>query len=82
MFVGATNAPSYTLISESGLYKLLLRSTKSEAKPFQDWITKEVIPTIRKTGQYDLKVNSSRDTMPMPKSFAEALRGNKYGSKI
>ncbi len=33
-----------SLISESGLYKLILRSDKSEAKPFQDWVTKEVLP--------------------------------------
>nr|WP_280519946.1 BRO family protein [Rhizobium cremeum] len=38
------------LISESGLYKLILRSDKPEAKPFQDWVTKEVLPAIRKDG--------------------------------
>lgn len=35
---------SVVLISESGLYKLVLRSDKPEAKPFQDWVTKEVLP--------------------------------------
>ena len=38
--------------NESGLYNLILRSDKKEAKPFIKWITKEVIPTIRKTGMY------------------------------
>ncbi|MBL1421482.1 MAG: hypothetical protein COC24_013310 [Alphaproteobacteria bacterium] len=77
IFVGASGGGVGTkIISESGLYKLLLRSTKPEAKPFQDWITKEVIPTIRKTGQYDLKMDSGRDTLPMPQNFAEALRGH------
>ena len=40
------------LISESGLYKLIMRSDKPEAKAFQDWVTREVLPTIKKTGAY------------------------------
>ncbi len=39
-------------ISESGLYKLVLRSDKPEAKVFQDWVTREVLPAIRKDGAY------------------------------
>lgn len=41
-----------TIISESGLYKLVLRSDKPEAKPFQDWVTQVVLPAIRKDGAY------------------------------
>lgn len=41
-----------TFISESGLYKLALRSYKPQAKKFQDWVTKEVLPAIRKDGAY------------------------------
>lgn len=41
-----------TLISESGLYKLILRSDKPQAKPFQDWVTRVVLPAIRKDGGY------------------------------
>lgn len=41
-----------TIISESGLYSLILRSSKPEAKRFKKWITSEVLPTIRKTGGY------------------------------
>ena len=40
------------LVSESGLYKLVMRSDKPLAKPFQDWVTQEVLPSIRKTGMY------------------------------
>ena len=40
------------LINEPGLYALVLRSNKPEAKIFKRWITHEVIPTIRKTGGY------------------------------
>lgn len=39
-------------ITESGLYKAIFNSRKPEAKAFNRWVTKEVIPTIRKTGQY------------------------------
>ncbi len=38
------------LVSESGLYKLVMRSDKPQAKAFQDWVTKEVLPAIRKGG--------------------------------
>ena len=40
------------LVNEPGLYSLILRSNKPEAKVFKRWITHEVIPTIRKTGSY------------------------------
>ncbi|XLP22299.1 Bro-N domain-containing protein [Bacillus toyonensis] len=40
------------IINESGLYSLILRSRKPEAKAFKRWITHEVIPSIRKHGAY------------------------------
>ena len=43
---------SYNIINESGLYSLILRSRKAEAKRFKKWITAEVLPSIRKTGSY------------------------------
>jgi prophage antirepressor-like protein len=42
------------ILSESGLYSLIMRSRKPIAKPFQKWVTKEVLPSIRKTGAYSL----------------------------
>ena len=39
-------------INESGLYTLIMRSNKPEAKRFRKWVTAEVLPSIRKTGQY------------------------------
>lgn len=41
-----------TVISESGLYNVILRSDKPEAKPFRKWVTSEVLPSIRKNGAY------------------------------
>ena len=59
-----------TFINESGLYSVILRSDKPEAKPFRKWVTSEVLPTIRKTGGYgvdgtkaalaEAKLNNSR----------------------
>lgn len=45
-------AQMLNVISEAGLYSLILKSRKPEAKAFKRWITHEVIPTIRKTGCY------------------------------
>lgn len=41
-----------TIISESGLYAVILRSDKPEAKPFRKWVTAEVLPSIRRNGGY------------------------------
>ncbi|MGY4696306.1 BRO-N domain-containing protein [Xylella fastidiosa subsp. sandyi] len=42
----------FLIISESGLYALILRSRKPEARKFAKWVTSEVLPSIRKTGSY------------------------------
>ena len=42
------------IVNESGLYNLIFQSRKPEAKAFKRWVTHEVIPSIRKTGQYNL----------------------------
>lgn len=44
--------PNTNIINESGLYSLILRSRKPEAKKFKKWVTSEVLPTIRKHGIY------------------------------
>lgn len=41
-----------TSVSESGLYDVILRSDKPQAKPFRKWVTTEILPTIRRTGGY------------------------------
>lgn len=46
------------IINESGLYNVILRSDKPEAKPFRKWVTSEVLPSIRKTGGYGQKALS------------------------
>lgn len=44
-----------TIVSESGLYNLIFQSRKAEAKAFRKWVTSEVLPSLRKTGRYELK---------------------------
>lgn len=51
------------IINESGLYALIFKSRKPEAKAFRKWVTSEVLPTIRKTGNYAI-----------PKTYKEALK--------
>lgn len=54
---------NYTLVNESGLYTLILRSNKPEARRFRKWVTSEVLPSIRKTGGFNI-----------PQTLPEALR--------
>lgn len=51
---------SLVLISESGLYALVLRSRKPEARKFAKWVTSEVLPSIRKTGGYQRPENMAK----------------------
>ena len=45
-------AQFFTVVNESGLYNLIFSSRKESAQRFRKWVTAEVLPTIRKTGQY------------------------------
>lgn len=62
-FDGSGQERSMTTINESGLYSLVLSSKLPGAKKFKRWVTAEVLPTIRKTGGYQL-----------PKDYPSALR--------
>lgn len=58
--VGSTNnlniPPSgRSFLTESGVYKLSFKSRKPEAEKFTDWVTDEVLPSIRKTGKYEIE---------------------------
>jgi len=55
---------SMAVINEPGLYSLIIRSRKEEARAFKRWVTHEVLPAIRKTGQFG---------SALPTNFAEAL---------
>lgn len=46
-----------SIVSESGLYALILKSRRPEAKRFRKWVTSEVLPAIRKSGKYECPAN-------------------------
>jgi len=71
---GDHHSQKLILISESGLYKLIMRSDKAEALAFQHWIASEVLPSIRKTGSYAL-ADHGREVMPLPMDVVEAMDG-------
>ena len=54
-------------INESGLYSLIMSSKKPEAKAFKRWVTSEVLPSIRKTGSYNVQKQ-------VPQTYLEALK--------
>jgi len=51
------------IVNESGLYSLIIRSNKLEAKKFKRWITHEVLPQIRKTGNYSSVPATLKDAL-------------------
>lgn len=60
---GNRGNPNMTIINESGLYSLVLSSKLPTARKFRRWVTSEILPSIRKTGGYNL-----------PKDYPSALR--------
>ena len=62
------------IISEPGLYKLIMRSRKPEAKEFQRWVTHEVLPQIRKTGGYIPTSESDSDEDIMARAVLVAQK--------
>lgn len=64
-----------SVVNESGLYSLILRSRKEAAKRFKRWITHEVIPTIRRTGSYSIdRIKGEGSTLYKIPTYAESLR--------
>lgn len=48
-------APATKWVPESDLYRMIMRSNKPNAEAFQDWVVEEVLPSIRKTGAYQVE---------------------------
>ena len=65
------------IVSEAGLYSLILKSRKPEAKAFKRWITHEVIPAIRKTGGYHIEELTGRELMAKALLEAQAVLAEK-----
>lgn len=68
-----------TVISEQGLYRLVMRSNRAEAERFQDWVTGEVLPAIRRTGTYSTApalpdITTPAGVLAMAEQFAATAR--------
>ena len=75
-----------TVISESGLYALIFRSRKPEAKAFSKWVRSEVLPAIRKTGSYAVQQTAAHNlSFTLPESglgLPAYLRGKVLWSAV
>lgn len=71
---GNRGNPNMTVVSEPGLYALVLSSRKPEAKEFKRWITHDVIPSIRKSGGYIAGQEDMSDADLMAKALIVAQR--------
>ncbi|AXU82730.1 TPA: phage antirepressor KilAC domain-containing protein [Clostridioides difficile] len=61
-------------LTESGVYKLIFKSRKEEAERFQDWVTDEVLPSIRKTGTYNMVNRQLKDSYMIDNPIERAKR--------
>lgn len=73
-------------VNEAGLYRLIFRSRKKEAEEFQEWVTSEVLPAIRRTGSYSTsqakQINGYPDMVSLFEAAANALRSNQNLSSM
>lgn len=76
-------AKETNLVNESGLYHLIFQSRKPEAKAFRKWVTAEVLPTLRRTGRYEVASKPKRwsQRYERPKEFLD-LRSEPYEQKM
>lgn len=81
---GVEQARNLTIINESGLYSLILRSRKPEAKAFKKFVTSEVLPSIRKTGAYAVngEVSVREHTRALPSGKREIVLSEKAKQEI
>lgn len=86
-------AKTVVLISESGLYKLIMRSDKPQARAFQEWVTRHVLPAIRKDGAYVMgeekvvsgaltTLNTNTSTLTMSSREIAELTGKRHDNVV
>lgn len=75
-YLGSENRSNQAvnIVSEPGLYKLIMRSRKPEAKEFQRWVTHDVLPQIRRTGGYIPTSESDSDEDIMARAVLVAQK--------
>ena len=65
--------PNLTVISESGLYRILAKCNLPKCEPFESWVFDEVLPSIRKTGSYSVNQAQPQPQPVLPTTYLEAL---------
>lgn len=66
-----------SIVNEPGLYSLILRSEKPEAKRMKNWLTKEVLPSIRKTGSYSIRQEPEQDEFTIMRNMINVLEASR-----
>ena len=66
-----SRAGETNFITESGLYAVILRSDKPNAKKFRKWVTAEILPQIRKTGSYNKPMTTSGQIQLLAQGYTE-----------
>lgn len=66
-----SRAGETNFITESGLYAVILRSDKPNAKKFRKWVTSEVLPSIRKTGGYSMPKTTGGQIQLLAQGYTE-----------
>jgi len=61
------------VVKESGLYALILRSNKPQARAFRKWVTNEVLPALRRTGSYEVK-NARQEERDNENAYRQLLK--------
>lgn len=70
---GSGRTLTANIVNESGLYSMIFRSRKAEAKAFKRWVTHEVLPSIRKNGGY-ISPTATTDQLDVLAKQAQVLR--------
>lgn len=71
------NNAGENFLTESGVYKLVFKSRKPNAEKFTDWVTDEVLPTLRKTGYYEVpkKKEDKKEKLPSVNQMVKNIKG-------
>lgn len=70
-----------TFVNEDGLYDVILDSRKPEAKKFRKWITSEVLPSIRKTGSYEIDTTQLSPELQLMNQMIKVITNNEIETK-
>lgn len=71
----------FIVINESGMYSLILSSKLKQAKEFKHWVTSEVLPTIRKTGKFEIRSlfeTTREESKKVRNKFTDTLKSHGY----